>query len=226
MCQLGSEACSPRAQAQKLVSVHSRYASSRIREAAWTNRDGGGLRQTAVGDLHRRDLPGRLGSPSRRVRGGRIVAEKSWLVRPGIAISASAQRVHGITPEMVSGAASFREVFPEVEEFFGSSVLLAHNAGRFDVRFLSAEMSRNGIAPPSNDILDTLILFRQWFPAAERHSLDVVATHVGVRITDRHRALGDARCLYEIFCRGLSLAPSDLKLADFASTKGALVQFE
>ena len=161
-----------------------------------------------------------------KFRGGRILAEKSWLVRPGVPVSEFAQRVHGISQEMVSDSASFHEVFPEVKEFFGSSVLLAHNAGRFDVRFLSAEMSRNGIAPPSNDILDTLILFRQWFPEAERHALDVVATHVGVRIVDRHRALGDARCLYEVFCRGLSRAPADLKLADFASTKGALVHFE
>ncbi len=79
---------------------------------------------------------------------------------------------------------------------------------------------------PGNDVLDTLVLFRKWFPSAERHSLEVVAEHVGVKIKGRHRALGDARCLYEVFSHGLARLPSSRTLKDLMSIKGVVVRFE
>lgn len=123
---------------------------------------------------------------------GRIVETKSWLIDPKRKIPYGAQRVHGITPEMVKDAPTFDRVYPEFSAFIEGAVLVAHNAP-FDLRFMRAEMDRNGFQPPMNPVLDSLKLFRNWYPDLPSHSLETVVTEERIRAPVFHRATDDAR---------------------------------
>jgi len=132
-----------------------------------------------------------------------IAVTNSWLINPGMPIPASAERVHGISDKMVAKAPSFGSVYPEIKEFIGVATLLAHNAG-FDVRFLAAECSRAGVTLLDNRYIDTLGLFRKWFPEAAAHNLSFLSEHLGVYKGGHHRAVNDAECVRRIFLIGLT----------------------
>ncbi|MFO7871579.1 MAG: 3'-5' exonuclease [Kiritimatiellia bacterium] len=160
-----------------------------------------------------------------KFRGGNILESRSWLINPGIPIPESSRRVHGISDKMVADAPGFGAVFPEFIEFTEGAVLLAHNAG-FDVRFLRAEIERAGLRPPANEVLDTLRLFRGWFPEAEAHNLRALVEHLGVKAASFHRALADASYLAEIFTRGVSALPEQPSLKELEESAGGAMTFK
>lgn len=99
---------------------------------------------------------------------GQIIQSTHWLINPGMPIKNS--HVHGITDEMVAGCPGFSETYREFQDFVGNGVLIAHNAS-FDVRFMTAEIKRNQLVPLPNPTLNSLTLFRRWFPDAPSHKL-------------------------------------------------------
>ena len=76
-------------------------------------------------------------------------------------------------------------------------VFVGHNAP-FDCRFLGMELQRCGEEPPANPVLCTVRLARRFLPDLRSHSLDSLATHLGLRFRERHRALGDAEVTADI----------------------------
>lgn len=159
-----------------------------------------------------------------KYRDGEIIDQKSWLVNPQRSIPLSAQRVHGITPEMVRGQPVFSAIYPEVEAFMAGSVLLAHNA-RFDIAFLNAEVRRAGARPLTNAVLDSLSLFRTWYPEARRHSLEALAQHVQVDGRRFHRALEDSAYIVLILDKALRERADVDRLAELAADAGGTLSF-
>lgn len=137
-----------------------------------------------------------------KMQGGRILEEVSWLVHPGRPIPPVATRVHGISDGMVEDAPAFAEVAPDIAAFMSGSVLVAHNA-RFDVGFLGAEFRRAGLRPPRARALDSLPLFRRWFPDAPSHSLGMLMKTLDLDAEGYHRAGLDARYAAMILAHGL-----------------------
>jgi len=127
---------------------------------------------------------------------------KSWLINPRRRIQAGAKKVHGITHDMVKRERIFRTVYPEILAFVGDAVLLAHNA-RFDVNFFSAEIKRNGQPLPDLIVVDTLPLFRAWFPDAPAHNLSALSEYLGISGDGFHRGMSDAAYVVEIFLVGM-----------------------
>lgn len=127
---------------------------------------------------------------------GRCVGEWSTLVNPGRPIPHGIQVLTGITDEMVASAPSFEALSTPLAERLAGKVLAAHNA-RFDYGFLKGEFSRAGVhyAPP---VLCTVKLSRRLFPEHRRHNLDALLIRHALFCLDRHRALGDARVLWEL----------------------------
>ena len=123
------------------------------------------------------------------------VHEWSSLVDPGMPIPAVIQALTGITDAMVAGAPAFSSVAQEIAERLSDCVFVAHNA-RFDHGFLKHEFARAG-RPFSARPLCTVRLSRRLFPDADGHGLDAVVARHGIAIADRHRALGDARAVWE-----------------------------
>lgn len=130
------------------------------------------------------------------VRDGTFVREWSTLVNPGISIPPMIQALTGISNDMVARAPRFEDIAREVYEAIDGRVLIAHNA-RFDYGFLKNEFKRldKSFSAP---VLCTVKLSRKLFPQHARHNLDTLMTRHGIACDARHRALGDARVLWQL----------------------------
>jgi DNA polymerase-3 subunit epsilon len=140
-----------------------------------------------------------------RIVNGRLLHHETFdcLVDPGLPIPHQATAVHGITDEMVSGEPPIADVLPYFARFAEETVLVGHNVA-FDMRFLERE------GPPAGTrldgpVLDTLLLAELAFGEAETHSLEWLGAVLGVDVTGRHTALGDALVTAEVFCRLIPL---------------------
>src|SRR6185369_7912441 len=75
-----------------------------------------------------------------------------------------------------------------------------HNAP-FDRAFLDAELRRAYGRRLLSPFLCTVQLSRRVVPGLRSYRLDAIASHFGVDIYDRHRALGDAEATGHVFCQ-------------------------
>ena len=143
---------------------------------------------------------------------GRHVGEWSSLVNPEMRIPLSIQTLTGITDAMVANAPTFSELAEALYDRLEGKVLVAHNA-RFDYGFLKNEFHRIGLRyqPP---VLCTVKLSRRLFPQHRRHNLDSLIERHGLSCNGRHRALADARVLWD-FTRQihLDLGPDAIRTA-------------
>lgn len=148
------------------------------------------------------------------------------LVNPGRDIAPASITVHGILPAMVATAPTGPEMLDAFLQFLGSDILVAHNAA-FDMNFLNRLMRvRHGFAL-QNLTIDTLPLCDQLLlpklgrpmprrpkllgrgavnPAMRqnRPSLEAIAHHLGIKVHQRHSAVGDALATAMIFQRSLA----------------------
>lgn len=130
------------------------------------------------------------------IDGGRFVREWSTLVNPGTGIPPMIQSLTGISNEMVALAPPFEEIARELWLALEGRVLVAHNA-RFDYGFLKNEFRRLG-RTLTLPVLCTVKLSRKLFPQYQRHNLDSLMSRHDIRCESRHRALGDARVLWQL----------------------------
>ncbi|MDR0994315.1 MAG: 3'-5' exonuclease [Verrucomicrobiota bacterium] len=132
-----------------------------------------------------------------KVRNGEVLGERTWLINPKRYIPYYVQEVHNITSEMVKDQPTFAEVYPEFLDFINGCVLIAHNAP-FDIRFIAAEAERNNLPPPKNAVLDSLALFRNWYPELKSHRVSDLIDLFSIE-TDglqAHRATDDSLFVY------------------------------
>jgi DNA polymerase-3 subunit epsilon len=144
-----------------------------------------------------------------KVRGGVVVEEASWLMRPPEnhdTFDHHNVRIHGIRPDQVAGLPRFGELFPEIGAFIGADVLAAHNAG-FDLGVIRSGLEVSGMAGPAYDYVCTVILSRRCYSLVS-NSLPYAAEEAGVPLINHHDAAEDARA-----CAGI--------LIDIAARNGA-----
>lgn len=159
-----------------------------------------------------------------KIRNGEIVEERNWLINPQRAIPARVSKVHGITDAMVKDKPGFAEAYPEFLAFVGDAVLVAHNA-RFDVDMIRGEVARANLEAPSNLVLDSLRLFRKWYPQAESHKLGFLADYLGLGAKGLHRGDVDSRYTALILFEGLKLHPTCNNLRKLCAAAGGVMVF-
>lgn len=130
---------------------------------------------------------------------GDEVREWSSLVRPGMRIAPHVARMTGIDDSMLAGAPPFEELAGEVFDRLQGRLLVAHNA-RFDHGHLRAALRRAGMDFRPK-VLCALKLSRLLFPEERLHGLDALVERHGLQAPGRHRALGDARLLWQFWQR-------------------------
>ena len=130
-----------------------------------------------------------------KVTAGQLEYEWSSLVDPGESIPPVIQGFTGITNDMVRGAPSFADIADEVFARIEGSLFIAHNA-RFDYGFLKNEFKRLERAFQPR-VLCTVKLSRALYPEHHRHGLDALIARHELGCAARHRALGDARVLWD-----------------------------
>lgn len=159
-----------------------------------------------------------------KIRNGEIVEERDWLINPQQAIPARVTKVHGISDAMVKDKPTFDKVYEEFQAFVGDAILVAHNA-RFDVDMMRGEVERAGLATPPNVVIDSLKLFRKWYPDAESHKLAPLASYVGIGGDGFHRGDADSRFTALILFDGLKRYPKCDTLRKLCSAAGGVMVF-
>ncbi|MFA7291332.1 MAG: exonuclease domain-containing protein [Rhodocyclaceae bacterium] len=125
------------------------------------------------------------------------VREWSSLVNPGVTVTPFITDLTGIDDAMVVGAPRFEELASALQERLRGRIFIAHNA-RFDHGFLKAEFARLGIDFRAT-VICTVKLSRKLYPQHHRHNLDTLMTRHGISAETRHRALADARVLWDLW---------------------------
>jgi DNA polymerase III epsilon subunit family exonuclease len=162
-----------------------------------------------------------------KFRNGKFIEQRSWLLNPGMPINPLATAVHHITDEMVRDQATFADIYPAFSAFIADSVLIAHNAP-FDINFINAEVARLPASTkiPQNKTIDTLRLFRAWYPGLESYRLSAMADHFNIATGTFHRATDDALILASAFMQALAAhTESDTKLERLHREAASVRQF-
>ena len=129
-----------------------------------------------------------------RIRNGKEVDSFSCLVRPDDmdAVDGFITKLTGITPEMLEGASPISEILPAALQFIDTDIVVGHNVS-FDVNFIYDNAEQLGLAPFSNDYIDTMRLSRRVFPDLKNHRLNTLIKEFGIPKATSHRAESDAR---------------------------------
>jgi DNA polymerase-3 subunit epsilon len=142
-----------------------------------------------------------------RMRNGVVLEEWSSLVNPECAIPPYIQAFTGISSEMVVDAPRFAQIAATVLDKLRGAVFVAHNA-RFDYSFLRSEFRKVGVEYTA-EVLCTVKLSRRLFPEHARHNLDAVMERNGLACSARHRALGDAGVLKDLWLKLTKEMPAE-----------------
>jgi len=129
--------------------------------------------------------------------GCKIIDSYQTLINPGRSIPGFITGLTGISNDMVEGAPYFSEIANELLTLLRDKVFVAHNVN-FDYNFLYFEFKKVGLdfnVPK----LCTVRLSRKVIPGVRSYSLGSICSHLGIEITDRHRAFGDALATAHLF---------------------------
>ena len=129
--------------------------------------------------------------------GHQIVDQFFSLVNPEKNIQPFVINLTGINNQMLRNAPKFHEVAKRIIEITDNCIIVAHNA-QFDNRILSTEFDRLGY-PFEKNMLCTVELSKKLIPDLPSYSLGKLVKSLGIPITDRHRAQGDAKATVELF---------------------------
>ncbi len=126
---------------------------------------------------------------------GALVSEWSTLINPQTHIPEHIQHLTGISDRMVMDLPVFEDIYKDILARLHGHVFVAHNA-RFDYGFLKNEFRRCDISFKA-PVLCTVKLSRSLFPEYKCHNLDSIMQRHQLTCSARHRALGDARVLFD-----------------------------
>jgi DNA polymerase-3 subunit epsilon len=98
---------------------------------------------------------------------------------------------------MLKNAPKFYEVAKRIVEITEDCIIVAHNS-QFDYRILRTEFKRLGF-PFKRKTLCTVELSKQLIPDQPSYSLGKLTRALGIPVSDRHRANGDAMATVKLF---------------------------
>lgn len=135
-----------------------------------------------------------------KIKNGKIVDTYSSFINPGREIPYFITTMTGIKNEHVYNAPYFEDIADEIKDFFGDSVLVAHNL-QFDKSFLKSELLQIGKDYFENQEICTLKIARKLLPELKSKSLGSLVSHFRILHKGVHRALGDAKATAEILLK-------------------------
>ncbi len=129
--------------------------------------------------------------------GSEIVDQFISLVNPEKPIQPFVVNLTGINNAMLRSAPKFYEVAKRIIEITDGCILVAHNTS-FDYRILRTEFSRLGY-DFIKQTLCTVELSKKLIPGQPSYSLGKLVRALGIPMSDRHRASGDALATVKLF---------------------------
>jgi DNA polymerase-3 subunit epsilon len=136
---------------------------------------------------------------------GEVLERHSWLVNPGIPVSAESAAVHGIKDADLVDKPPFADIVSEVLPKLEGCVPAAYNAA-FDKSFVLAELERAGVRldkpPPAVrrevEWLDPLTFARELYKDEESRALGEMAARLGIDLVKAHRATDDSEAALRV----------------------------
>ena len=129
--------------------------------------------------------------------GHQVVDTFVSLLNPERNIQPFVVNLTGINNEMLRNAPKFYEVAKRIIEITTDCTIVAHNAN-FDYRILRTEFKRLGF-DYTKETLCTVELSKKLIPGLESYKLGKLCRSLGIPVTDRHRANGDAIATTKLF---------------------------
>ncbi len=129
--------------------------------------------------------------------GHKVVDQFISLVNPEKPIQPFVVNLTGINNKMLRNAPKFYEVAKRIVEITTDCIIVAHNAS-FDYRILRTEFNRLGF-DFERQSLCTVELSQKLIPDQKSYSLGKLVRSLGIAISDRHRATGDAQATVKLF---------------------------
>lgn len=139
--------------------------------------------------------------------GKQVVSEFETLLNPGCAVPRGITALTGIDDAMLKDAPVFADIAGELHHLLHDKVFVAHNVN-FDFTFILKEFETLGI-PFSPPRICSARTARKAFPGKRSYSLGSICAALGIEITNRHRAGGDARATAELFHRIATVLGTD-----------------
>ncbi|MGH1384706.1 exonuclease domain-containing protein [Kordia sp.] len=132
-----------------------------------------------------------------RFDGHEVVDQFISLVNPEREIQPFVVNLTGINSKMLRDAPKFYEVAKRIVEITTDCIIVAHNA-TFDYRILQMEFKRLGFDYKRKSLC-TVELSKKLIPEMESYKLGKLVRALGIPMSDRHRASGDALATVKLF---------------------------
>ncbi len=146
--------------------------------------------------------------------GKRIKSTFQQLVNPERPLSPAAASTNGLSDVDLRDAPVFADIAPDVEARLKDAVVVCHNA-QFDLQFLDSEFRRLGHEIQVPNLIDTLIVARNYFDFPS-YTLTSIAEKFHIQNPEAHRALADALTDKGVFFGMMdALKPTGKALDDF-----------
>ncbi len=129
--------------------------------------------------------------------GHEIVDQFISLVNPEREIQPFVVNLTGINSNMLKNAPKFYEIAKRIVEITEGCIIVAHNA-KFDYRILRVEFKRLEYEF-KRKTLCTVELSKKLIPDMDSYSLGKLVRALGIPLSDRHRASGDAQATLKLF---------------------------
>ncbi len=129
--------------------------------------------------------------------GEKIIDQFISLINPEIPIQPYVQQLTGINDKMLINAPKFFQIAKRILEITEDSILVAHNSS-FDYRMIKIEFERLGYNFNIPQLC-TVKLSKKLIPDLESYKLGNLVKNLGIPISNRHRASGDALATLELF---------------------------
>ena len=149
--------------------------------------------------------------------GHEVIDEFTSLVNPQCPIPAFITGLTGIDNDMVRNAPLLEEIIPQINAITADTIFVAHSVN-FDYNIIKNEFKLLG-HDFSRKKLCTVRLSRKLLPGYNSYSLGKLTAALGIPLTDRHRARGDAHATVLLFHKLLRAENSEKVFKLFLNSK-------
>ena len=155
-----------------------------------------------------------------KVRDGKVVERDWWYIRPPAGHGGFSEwnvRIHGIEEHDIVEALGWSDQLPDLIDFVGDDVMVAHNAG-FDMAVIRAACDASFIPTPSYSYVCSLQIARRTY-SLDSYRLPVAAMAAGFDDFRHHDAMGDAEACAAIIIHAAKRHEADDVLELAATTR-------
>lgn len=131
---------------------------------------------------------------------GKIVDKIQFFIDPEINIPDNISAITKIFNKDVEGQIKIREALEKILDFFGDSILIAHNGIKFDLPFLNCKLVENNMPIIKNSLIDSMQLSRAINENMHSHSLGSICRKMKIEYNEEeaHRADVDSEFLLQV----------------------------